>query len=456
MGTVPVQLNRFIHGVSKFQDLSVVNATAMDIASVDVPLLALSKNPEELKERLFRQSVALGFTFLLAPVMAIGIAKLCGRLALSPQRLGGLNLRQLGIHPSELLSLSHEYLHSVSGMQAALAEKFGTRIGAENLKILNQGLDQNFRERLIKAKTSFLAWGMASQGVFWASLGWIKNAFSKQFITGNDQFTGERGVVPQAKLDQLYEQEKPYSGISKNWRGALCAATGILVPFAVAGLLRKSMLQPVGAVTKFIAAQARHIDFKQWRGLPYLSLPAFAVLSVINDIAESVTARSKRESVENLIVKGTTDSIFFCGTGAWMVLFSRLIFGKNRPPLQAILNVSETKKWAEALLKAGTVQIAKPAEFVQSMTQRSAAAYLGCFALNTAVLAGVLALVNRYTKGKVLKASQSLGGNLFTNIPVTNTPEKSRLQTLHEQSCHHGGGDHCTLSRFSLSNNWPK
>lgn len=443
MGTTPVQLSRFIHGVSRFQELSVVNATVMDMASVDAPLLVFSKNKEERKERLFRQAVALGFTFVLAPLMAIGIAKLCGRLALSPARLGGLDLRKLGINPAELLFVPHANLSSVPAMQTALVEQFGTKIGEENLRTLMPALDQHFRETLIKAKTSFLAWGMASQGMFWATLGWIKNAFSKEFITGSDQFSGERGVVSQEKLDRLYRQEKSKSGLSKNWRVALCASAGILLPFAVASGVRRVLLTPqaTGSVMKFVADCARHIDFKHWKGLPYLSLPAFAVLSILNDVAESVTARSRREGVENLIVKGVTDSLFFGGTGLWMYLFSGLVFGKNRPPLSSMLEVSATQKWAETLLQEGRAQIQQPAKFVQSMAKRSAVSYLGCFALNAVVLASALALVNRYTRNKVLQAAQALEIN----------PEKSNLQKSHEATCLHHS-DQCLLSRFALPN----
>lgn len=61
MSSSMVNFPPWVQGVSEFQQLGLVNKAVMTTFGIDVPYVALAKNPEEQKERMVRQSLIMTF-----------------------------------------------------------------------------------------------------------------------------------------------------------------------------------------------------------------------------------------------------------------------------------------------------------------------------------------------------------------------------------------------------------
>lgn len=390
----------WVAGINQFQKLYLVNKAALELLGHDVPLIALAKNKAERQERYFRQSLVFFFVFVIAPLHARLLAHAFGHQMLPTAAKHAM--AQQGIAPWLLMKLPSSLLRDSSTFKTRFSQAYQTQFQKPVPDALKRLLKEPFRQSMVNAKTHFFMADLALQGAFFMSLGWIKNMFAKLFLTGSLQFSGERGIVEQQKLDQLYEtqQEK----LSKFKKGAMATAIGITVPALVGLALRRSLLPtraPKG-VLGFFRKHAGSFDYSYLGRWPLVSMVPFGIVGYLNDVGDIMNARSKREALENTIKIGLS-TLFIFGDLMWMNLFSRLFPSKAPIPARHRAWVQKSLDWtlAQSRIKRWSPQLTR--RLIDRVTTRSALSYLASFALNTSLVALTVKLMNRTTR-QTLKA----------------------------------------------------
>lgn len=189
---VGAAISGFSRNVGWIQERPLVHKAVLDVLGVDVPFIGFSKNPTERKERLFRQVLVMFAAFIFAPLHARVIAKGMSKRFLSPEKLGADIKKVMNIDPEDLMRVGYSSLKgSMYDLKVGIEKVLKKPVPDQLKKILTE----DFRQNLVKAKSTFLAWDLAAEGLLFASIPWVKQWFSKQFLTGDYQFTGEKGVV---------------------------------------------------------------------------------------------------------------------------------------------------------------------------------------------------------------------------------------------------------------------
>jgi hypothetical protein len=268
-------------------------------------------------------------------------------------------------------------------------------------------MDEAFRKRLVRAKTNFLFLDWSTQGMFLTSIGWIKNTFSKFFLTGQDKFSGELGLVSQNTLENIYKKERDQQSSLNRFKALFAASLGAIVPVSLTLLLRKSLITPQGqrGLWGWLRNKAGAFDYNYIRNVPIVSLVPFAIVGFLNDIGDAINSRSPREAWENAI-KMSVSFVFLFGDLIWMKVLSGLLGSHNPVPLHSRTSVKRTAEWLQEAVKTGRIKGGKA--LVQSLTSKAASLYLLSFALNTVAVAGIICLMNRSTRSKIKVAAQKV------------------------------------------------
>jgi hypothetical protein len=374
MSGVNVNLPAWVQGVSEFQQLGLLNKATMCTLGIDVPYVALAKNPEEQKERLVRQSLILAFMFGMAPLHSTFLAyhfakKIDGTHDVKTKK--------------KLLGLKFEELAHLEAFQKAIQQHL-----PEAKDLATEAL----RVSVLKAKGTHLAWDLAAEGGLLASVGLLKVLFS-EWQTGNKRFTGEKGLASEGDLNALYRKEHkkdPFGIPHFREIGVIVGAS--IFPFLFGQGIKQTMLQDPtkrNGLQRQMAKLAPHFDynFSQFLGkrfpflkeVPMLPLSGLMLVGFLLNMGDIASSRSPRDFKEN-----TVRAVAFFS--------SMFIIG---PMLVSFLNKGHTTivKLLEAEAKAG-----KAPEQLVKIAKNSALKYIGIFSANLALMIGVVYSLNQMTK----------------------------------------------------------
>ncbi len=415
-----VALNGFTKQLENFQNHQLLNKAVLDVVGVDVPMITLAKNNTERKERTFRQALVLLFAFIFAPVHGRFVARQVSQRVFKTPALKQL-FKQHNLHPEVLLQANMKPLQS--GL-AATKKELQQHLSPTIYKNLAPHITKEFRHKLMRAKSAFLSWDLAVEGALFGSLGWVKNAFTKHFLTGKDQFSGEIGIVSEQKLDKLYEKEKQGKKrrINKTIRNGLLTAFGAGIPFLFGSLMGKAARQtaPKGKLMKALNRWAKHFDYTYIKKWPMFSLAYIATIALVMDITETIAARSARERKEHIIQRSILDTVFFGGDIFWVWLAGKIAFKNN--PVKPSFFVKNTKQRAEQHAKKMGWNNTKTATFVQKTSKQAAKLFLFGFIANVFTIAAGIALTNDMTRFNVRNDATKLDIDKADKLTLTDLP----------------------------------
>lgn len=378
-------LSPFINSVKEFQQLGLVNKAVIDSTAVDIPLVGLSKNKNERKERALRQGLVLLIAFLLAPVHSKALLKILGKkIGFKSQKLN-----------QELMQLSFKDLKNVKSLESGISELYKKHLKTAIPSDLGKSINENLRKKILKTKSLFLAWDLGFECLLFANIGFAKVLFGKK-LTGKDQFSGEQGIVDQKKLDKIYEKEKEKKSVlsNKHFKEITTSGLGIAIPAVLSILIHKSLIKDVnkgfkGFMSNKIAKLfdhnfSRHAKFL--KGLPLLSDAALLVSALVLTGGELSSARSPREFKELAIQRNSIDGMFFFGAP----LFMKLISGSTT--VQGAIDKIQSKD----------------PNLIKKSANKAAWAYVLSYILASLSVAGIVVLTNKMTQKEIKKEAQNI------------------------------------------------
>lgn len=366
-------LSPWANKVKEFQQLGLINKAVLDATAVDIPLVTMAKNPTEQKERLLRQALVLLIAFVIAPIHA--------------RLLQGLVAKQFKLAP-ELFQLGFKQLSSTQQLGQAL----------KILKTQAKGVarytsNESLRQKLIKAKTLFMATDLAVCGGLLSSVGFIKVLFG-QFLSGKKQFSGELGLTSEKTLDAIYAKEAENKKVSGRFKYAIALGLGVGAPVALSFLFRHSLLKAKPKAS-FLSKTASFMDYnyphyyKRLKGWPMLSDGAMILQAALLSIGDMIAARSPREFKELAIQRNSIDAVFFFAAPVFMKLLS------GSTTVQGAIDAVRNKS----------------PKIIRQVGNRAANTYVLSYLLAGAAVAGITAYTNMLTKKGVAKAAQSIHTN---------------------------------------------
>lgn len=415
------QLHPYVQTMRQFQQTYLLNKAVLEVVSTDVPYIALAKQKEERQERFFRQALILGFVFCFAPLHAKLFSVELSKLGLGKQLSQVLQDQKVPV--DALMQLSFKHLSSSealkTGAEALFKEKFPTM---DFNKVRPFVEAEGFRNKLLNTKTGFLLMDMATEGLFFTSLALIKNWFSKGFIMKNDQFSGEQGIVSQQTLSRIHEKDKQEQTIGQSLKGALAVGSGFLVPAAVAAMLRASLLNPAekNGVLKTVRQWADKFDYQHFKignvVWPTIAMVPFSIVCLLSDFGDILNARSPREATENT-VKSSTSLFYLFGELLWMPILAKVLTHPTlQPPLNIRTSIEKSIRWVEEQASKHGWQQDKTNKAVTEMASQATLSYTASYVLNTVSIAGIITLMNHYTRQTIKEKAQTV--EPVVNIPV--------------------------------------
>lgn len=380
MSSLGVPLPAWVKAVSDFQQMDLVNKATLSAVGVTLPLVAFPKNETERQERLFQQGYITLTAFLLAPVHAYFLAQhLAKQIKGTTQASDGQTLIRL---PFKTL-MDETAFHSF--------------LATELPHLLSRDLNR-LRRSALKAKTRHLSLDLAIEGGLLSSTGLAKILFGR-WMTGKDQFTGEKNLASEQELKALYqkEHEKDPFGIP-HFKGLALITSATVLPYLLGQGFAYATLNPsrqASALVKGLRWLAPSFDYNYSQTLPALKrvpLLSFAGLLMLDgaiNISEVVNARSPRERQEMAIREGSLWASFFIFT----------------PLVTKLLNKGHTT--IESLLKAEQ-KAGKGTQRLQKIAKSSALKYIGIFVANVGITISTVLLANRLTKETMKKDLKAL------------------------------------------------
>lgn len=379
----PIILTPFVRGVKEFQQLGLMNKAVLDATAVDIPVIGLSKNQTERKERFLRQALILVIAFLFAPIHGKLISQFLSK------RIGFRSAQANQI----LMQIPYGQLVNAKTLKNGIRQLLSSHaVSARLSQTVLSRANEALRLRVVKAKTAFLMADMVVCGLLMCSIGYIKVLFGK-FLSGKSQFTGEQGIVSEQSLDKLYEKDASFER-QKKIKTMLTFGLGVGVPITL-GLLLRNVLKisnPRGLASFVATKVGPWLDYnypqylKKLRGWPLLSDGAQIVLSALLTTGELASARSKRELKELAIQRNSIDALFFFGT----------------PMLMKALSGSTTVQGA-----IDRVTSRRP-KLVRAAASRAAKTYLLSYTLASLAVAGIILWTNKMTRKAVQDEAKQL------------------------------------------------
>lgn len=270
------------------------------------------------------------------------------------------------------------------------------------------------RQKLVKAKMDLLIPDLITECLIFGNIGFITNAFSK-WMSGNQQFTGEQGIVSTEALKALYKQrkEEQLGGLSQRTRQLITIGLSILLPLGVGKTLQHALKKtnPTG-VWKKIKRIAYRFDYEngQW-----MSMPALMVVVALQEIGQLMASRSQREFSEGFLRESIANVLFFAGNDFFAIGLAR---GLGR-----LLKKPVSHRLSQLPVHASTTS-----------KKASAAAYLGGFGINVLALASVIlgnnALTTHHLKQDAREYYQDLAKQRINNQPLADRQHRLKKQRL--------------------------
>jgi len=253
---------------------------------------------------------------------------------------------------------------------------------------------------------------LVTEGLFFTSLGLVKNLFSQLFIMKNNQFSGEQGIVSDEKLKKIHEQDKKKETVSQRWKNALALGLGIAVPASITLTLRQAMLTPntTNGILKSFQKFSDQFDY-QYIGKaawPIITLVPFGVVGYLNDAADILNSRSPREANENSI-KLIASSLFIFGDLLWMSALSTVMRNKDfNLPLRIRTSIQKSMNWVLEKTAKQRLSQEEINQKVESVASQATISYLLSYLLNGFCIAGSIVLMNKTTRQTIKTEAKDL------------------------------------------------
>jgi hypothetical protein len=375
--TSAIALPAWVSATQALQDNVFLSKTLLEVGGLDTTMYAMGRGPVEKNVIAFKLGLTTAMAGLFAPLHAGGFAWLAAKLH------DGIDRRRL--------MLTYDELKSVQAMKAGL-DRLEKEVIAKGKPLLalpaHLASDPELlRTQTLKAKTMLLALDLATESLFLLNVGWFKNWFTYK-LTGKKQFAGEMNLVDAKDLDQLYDHKaakaKPPWIKPETMRKALNVAS-VLTPFAIAFGLRKAFIQPENEQWAFSKIrQVGHLFNNHNKGYT-LGIAPYAAAFVFLNLGEYNAARSDNERHEVLIKKTPLFLTFMFGDH-----LINQAFNTFWPPQGYELKetITETLRHTPDALKA-------------KAAKRAAISYGAAFAIQTALVAGVIYATNTITRRRV-------------------------------------------------------
>lgn len=319
----PLILPRWIHWTRRFQQNALINRGAMDGIGYALPMILLTRNAYERKEKILDRSITIGSAFVLAPLHAWAFYRLFAR---------GLPSRHLMKLPFKTLTSNKAFRQGLFTLAKDMAEdnagKVRWVIPPQLLK--KPAVAEAVRKQLIHNKTHMLLWDLMVEGLIFTNIGFINNWFSKK-MTGKNRFVGEIGTASEAELDKLHQSKGDEGRNTKHDNLIRLINTGVAIatPIILALGLKKYLQNPTTKATlpKFMGKIAKGLDYEN--GI-YLGIGSLVVVVGMQFLGYITAARSKYELAERTMQEAWANYLFFLGTPTWMFLLGRAWFPKNQ------------------------------------------------------------------------------------------------------------------------------
>ncbi len=270
--TPSFKFNPLIWSAANVEQRVMVNKAIMD-AGVDVPIVMMSNNKEERRERATR----IGLTWVLAFATPFVTLPLTNRLAM--KHIAKLTTK-FTAKESKLINLSNGCLKNKEETEkgiAALAEKLNIDFSAP----LNRacGDYEKLRQKMINAKMAVLSFDyLFTAGVMGGLAYW--NVWYTKKKTGRDGFAAEFEMADKTVIDKRAESYKKYENLR---RGIFLTGLALLT---LSPLLIKRGLSSntPGKFNDFIKKNAALFDYNDgiWmRRVPFMATMAAGYTGVV-------------------------------------------------------------------------------------------------------------------------------------------------------------------------------
>jgi hypothetical protein len=384
-----VNLPLWANSALQLQTYPLINKAIVEAVGTDVPTIALARNQIERKELIFEQALTFLLFFLAAPAHAWAYQAVFRRLFNVPKHLMALKFSELG----SLKALKNGLKALPERLNNQAAEKILPWSKPKPSKIYNFSnisVDDSLRKRTLWAKASMWAVDLMTVCALTGSIGFVKNKIG-ELLTGTKHFTGEIGVTSKDTLDKLYYQNSQESEKSKSKKNiSPVYIASVLFPLITGlGMIAISHKPATSSLGNKLKKAVDSLDHH--RGI-FISLPALFGAATVFNLGLFAAARSPNERREVLAKKIPMQATFFLGDLV-------LMFAANYRYLKK-RGLTPTSHIRQGINEA-------PVKLKTTVGKRLAKTFWGMFALNTALVGGLVVLNNQLTTKRVQRQATS-------------------------------------------------
>ncbi|MCA9808083.1 MAG: hypothetical protein KC476_09030, partial [Cyanobacteria bacterium HKST-UBA06] len=322
----PLLLPKWVHWTKTFQETALINRGTLDAVGYALPMVLLTRNAVERKEKMVDRTITIGSAFLLAPLHAYLFYRLFSR---------GLPSKHLMKLPFKALTSNRAFHAGLKELQKTLLQDSRGKLNWAIPKGLlgnNQAVTR-IRHKLINNKTHMLLWDLMTEAMIFTNIGFINNWVSRK-TTGKNRFVGEIGAASDAELDALH-QARGNDEITKAdemKRHINNSIVAIVTPLVIALGLKRGLKNPKinHPFIKALRTVAHSFDYK--KGI-YLGMGSLVVVVGMQFLGYITAARSKYELMERTLQEAWANYLFFLGEPTWTFLLGRALFNREQRPL---------------------------------------------------------------------------------------------------------------------------
>lgn len=369
-------------GISSFIESKVLINKALVDASVDVPMLIMTNNKEERRERASRMSIGWSLAFL-SPFVTL---PLTNRLAL---KFITKTYKNFWGKENRIIEISNKFLKTEESVKNALTVQ-GKKYGFDSEQIAQKaGGFENLRKRLITAKNAVLSFDLVFTTGSLGGIGYFNNWLTKK-KTGRSGFSAEFNMADNSVTDKRAEKFKKQAPIRAASVIALVLSLGALPVFLRKGLINNSQKGFTGKLNKI----AHWFDYDS--GICMKRFPLFlSIMGAYYSLA--CASRNKTELKDNIIRSMCGGLVFFGGD---LIIGSTLAQLADKYLKTSIIDKNCPKNLVNRIIP--------PIKHIKDLNGRSKQTATAIFWVNMAILSaslgfGMPALLNKMIKKDVLK-----------------------------------------------------
>ncbi|MDR1167803.1 MAG: hypothetical protein LBK53_02790 [Heliobacteriaceae bacterium] len=365
-------------GLTAYIDERIMLNKAILDASVDVPMVLMANNPVERRERFNRAGIAWVIAFA-SPYLTL---PLTNRLAM--KHIAKITKSYSSDPLNKLIKISNKYLHKGADVENAAKKVMQDANISTNISevIQKSGGAEKFRQKIVNAKNSVLAFDLAFTTGTVGSIGFYNNWRTKK-RTGRDGFSAEFSMADKGIIDKRAEKYKKAEGLRK---AAFYSFVGLLALMPLA--IKRGL-----ASGNFIKKHAHLFDYDD--GILLKRFPLFLACCGFY-LGMSMASRNRTELKDNLLRATLGMAIFFGGdrvVGTALGKFSDKVFKTD------LIDKNCDKNFINKILP--------PIKNIKDMDARSKKFGAGAFWLNLALLSAAIGFGAPYVLNRFIKRDVS-------------------------------------------------